>query len=181
MSPIIYNSVSKEKLERASNSVSRDRNVYRSPSSPARVMQAGDREFHRKTAVECFNRAWDYLDKKDRTVHDDHLMLHLAHASRYHWSFVGTPRNLAVGDWQISRVYAALGQSDLSLHFAKTSLEIGEKNSLPEVVLTANEAMARAYATGKNYQLARSFLDKAKTQLRTASLDEEDRNMYAEQ
>src|SRR6266581_7305438 len=57
-------------------------------------------------------------------------MLHLAHASRYHWSFVGTARNLAVGDWQISRVYAALNQSDLDLHFAKTSLEIVEKTTL---------------------------------------------------
>ena len=112
-------------------------------------MQTADREFHRKTAVECFNRARDYLEKKDRTIHDDHLMLHLAHTSRYHWSFVGTAKNLAIGDWQVSRVYAALRQPDLSLHFAKASLEIGEKNSLLEVVLSANEAMARAYATGK--------------------------------
>jgi len=144
-------------------------------------MQTGDREFHRKSAVECFNRAWDYLDKKDRTVHDDQLMLHLAHASRYHWSFVGTPRNLAIGDWQISRVYAALNQPDLALHFAKTSLEIGEKNKLPGVVLTANEAMARAYATGKKNQLAREFLDKAKKSLRNISLDDEDRKIYSDQ
>jgi hypothetical protein len=144
-------------------------------------VQTTDREFHRKTAVECFNRAWDYLEKKERTVHDDDLMLHLAHTSRYHWSFVGTPENLAIGDWQVSRVYAALKQPDLSLHFAKTSLEIGEKNGLPEVVLTANEAMARAYATGKKYQLAKEFLDRAKSQLRSASLDDEDRKVYADQ
>ena len=144
-------------------------------------MQTADREFHRKTAVECFNRTWDYLEKKDRTVHDDHLMLHLAHTSRYHWAFVGTPKNLAIGDWQVSRVYAALKQPDLSLHFAKASLEIGEKNSLPEVVLTANEAMARAYATGKKYQLAKEFLDKAKSQLHAASLEEEDRKIYGDQ
>ena len=143
--------------------------------------ESGNREFHRKIAVECFNRAWDYLEKKDRTIRDDQLMLHLAHTSRYHWSFVGSPRNLAVGDWQISRVYAALNQPALSLHFAKTSLEIGEKNNLPEVVLTANEAMARAYACDKKYQLAKEFLHKAKTQLQTASLDEDDRKVYADQ
>ncbi len=144
-------------------------------------MQEGEKEFHRKTAVDCFNRAWSYLDKKERTVHDDHLMLHLAHASRYHWSFVGIPRNLAIGDWQISRVYAALGQPDLALHFAKSSLEIGEKNNLPEIVLTSHEAVARAYASGKNYKLAREFIDKAKTELQAASLDEEDRKIYWDQ
>jgi tetratricopeptide (TPR) repeat protein len=144
-------------------------------------MQEIERDFHRKAAVECFNRAWDYLDKKDRTIHDDQLMLHLTHSSRYHWSFVGTPRNLAVGDWQISRVYAALGQPDLSLRFAKTALEIGEKNNLQEVILTAYEAMARAHATGKNYKLASDFIDKAKSKLQTISLDEEDRKIYSDQ
>ncbi len=144
-------------------------------------MQTADREFHRKTAVECFNRAWDYLEKKVRSIHDDHLMLHLAHTSRYHWSFVGTAKNLAIGDWQVSRVYAALRQPDLSLHFAKASLEIGEKNSLLEVVLSANEAMARAYATGKKYQLAKEFLDKAKSQLHSASLDDDNRKVYSDQ
>jgi len=108
-------------------------------------------------------------------------MLHLAHTSRYHWSFLGTPKNLAIGDWQVSRVYAALKQPDLSLNFAKASLEIGEKNNLPEVALTANEAMARALATGKKYQLAKEFLDKAKSQLRAASLEEEDRKIYGDQ
>ncbi len=144
-------------------------------------MQEGDREFHRKTAVECFNRAWDYLDKKDRTVHDGHLMLHLAHASRYHWSFIGTPRNLAVGDWQISRVYAALNQSNLSLRFAKACLDICEKNKLSEILITAYEAMARAHATGKNYQLAKEYLDKAKDQLHAASLDDGDEKIYSDQ
>src|SRR5213594_2915745 len=83
--------------------------------------------------------------------------------------------------WQVSRVYAALRQPDLSLHFAKASLEIGEKNSLLEVVLSANEAMARAYATGKKYQLAKEFLDKAKSQLHSASLDDDDRKVYSDQ
>jgi hypothetical protein len=39
-------------------------------------------EFHRKTAVACFNGAWDLLDKKDRSREEDLQMLHEAHASR---------------------------------------------------------------------------------------------------
>ena len=31
-------------------------------------------------------------------------MIHAAHASRYHWSQVGTKANLARGEWQVSRV-----------------------------------------------------------------------------
>jgi hypothetical protein len=40
-------------------------------------------------ARQCFNEAWNYLDKKDRDANDEQQMLHLVHASRYHWSFVG--------------------------------------------------------------------------------------------
>ena len=105
-------------------------------------------------------------------------MLHLAHASRYHWSFVWTPKNLAVGDWQISRVYATLNQADLALHFAETSLEIGEKNKLSEILISAYEAMARAHATARNYPIAKQFLDRAKSQLQASALDEEDRKIY---
>ena len=37
-------------------------------------------------------------------------MIHAAHASRYHWSQVGTKANLARGEWQVSRVYTVLGR-----------------------------------------------------------------------
>ena len=86
-----------------------------------------DKEFHRKVAAECFNRAWDYLEQKNRSLDDDQMMLNLAHASRYHWSLIGKPWNFTAGDWQISRVYAALNQSDLALGSAKKALETCQK------------------------------------------------------
>jgi len=86
-----------------------------------------DKEFHRKVAAECFNRAWDYLEQKNRSLDDDQMMLNLAHASRYHWSLIGKPWNFTAGDWQISRVYAALNQSDLALGSAKKALETSQK------------------------------------------------------
>ena len=58
-----------------------------------------EREFHRRSGANCFNRAWDLLEKKDRSGEENLQMLHLAHASRYHWGLVGTPTNRAVGDW----------------------------------------------------------------------------------
>jgi tetratricopeptide (TPR) repeat protein len=144
-------------------------------------MSKSEKEFHRNMARRCFNEAWDYLDKKKRDDTDERTMLHLAHASRYHWSLVGTPRNISVGDWQISRVYATLNQPELALQFAKSCLEICEKNDLSEVLHTAYEAVARAYAVSKNYPLAKDYLTRAREHLAKLKLDEEDRKIYADQ
>jgi tetratricopeptide (TPR) repeat protein len=144
-------------------------------------MSESEVEFHRKIARKCFNETWNYLDKKDRSADDEWLMLHLAHASRYHWSLVGSPENLAVGDWQISRVYAVLNEPELALHFAKSCLEICQKHNLTDALHTGYEAMARAYAVAGNYQLAKDHLSKAKEQLLRLKLDVEDRKIYLDQ
>ncbi len=144
-------------------------------------MSQNELEFHRKTARECFNRAWDYLDKKDRDAHDEQLMLHLAHVSRYHWGFAGSARNLAVGDWQISRVYAALNQPDFALLFARTALETCQKNNLSEILSSGYEGMARAYAIAKDYQSAKNYINKAREQLLLSTADDEDKKTYSDQ
>jgi tetratricopeptide (TPR) repeat protein len=118
---------------------------------------------------------------KKRSQEDDHQMLYLAHASRYHWGLIGTPRNRAVGEWQISRVYADLGQPKLALRFARASLATCKKNDIVDIVHTANEAVARAYAVAKNYDKAREYLDRACRQLQKLSLNREDRRIYSEQ
>src|SRR5437879_11905402 len=85
------------------------------------AMTQTEQEFHRKMAVECFNKTWDYLKKKDSTPNDEQLMLNLAHSSRYHWRFVGKASNFAIGDWQISRANSALNQYVLAIPFTKSS------------------------------------------------------------
>src|SRR5436189_157988 len=40
---------------------------------------------HKALSVDCFNRAWELLDKKDRTKEDDERMISMAHASLAHW------------------------------------------------------------------------------------------------
>ena len=135
-------------------------------------------EFHRETAKRCFNEAWDYLEKKDRDANDEQQMLHLAHTARYHRSFVGTDRNFANGDWQISRVYAALNEPRLALHFAKSCLERLEKNNLSDILCIGYEAMARAHAVGKKFEAAREFIKRAREQLNKSKLDDEDRKIY---
>ena len=142
------------------------------------MLSKSEREFHRKTAVRCFNEAWEYLEKERRTKQDNQKMLQLAHVSRYHWGLAGTPRNEAVGDWQISRVYAALKQPQLSLFFARSSLEACKREKLPEVLTTAYEAVARAYAVAQDYGLARKYLKLARDQLETLDLRAEDKKVY---
>lgn len=140
-----------------------------------------EREFHRKVGAGCFNRTRTYLEMKNRNLEDDQQMLHLAHASRYHWGLVGTPTNIAVGEWQVSRVYAALKQPQLALQFAESSLAMCKKNALDEFVHTAYEAIARAYAVGEDYRNAKIFLDKAHRQLDKLTTDRKGRAVYMNQ
>jgi hypothetical protein len=144
-------------------------------------MTRNEREFHRKTAAQSFNSAWDYLDKKKRTPEESREMLRLAHTSRHHWGLVGSPRNRAVGDWQISRVYAELSEPRLALLFAESCLGICEDEGLDEIVHTANEAMARAYGVSGDFKRARKHLKAAKGQLALLELDKEDRAIFAGQ
>lgn len=144
-------------------------------------MPQAEHDFHRKIAADCFNRTWDYLEQKKRSHDDDQIMLNLAHASRYHWSLIGKPWNFTTGDWQISRVYAALKQPDLALSFAKKALETAEKHNLSERLISAYEGMARAFAVARKYPSAREFIGKAREQLRTVSLDTDDLKTYSDQ
>jgi hypothetical protein len=137
-------------------------------------------EFHRKIAKQCFNKTWDYLEKKNRTPDDDRQMLTLAHTSTYHWGLIGNARNLAVGEWQISRVYADLKHAEPSLLFAKASLELVIKNNLADLLPSAYEGVARAYAIAQQPQLARDYIVKARKELESIR-DEEDKKIYADQ
>lgn len=137
-------------------------------------------EFHRKTAVACFNQAWDFLDAKERSGEEDLQMLREAHTSRYHWAHIGNVHNFAIGDWQISRVYAALKQPTLALLFAKSALSLCEKNSLKDLLPCAYEGLARAYETANDTDEARRYVGMARKQLEFVE-DEEDRKIYGQQ
>jgi tetratricopeptide (TPR) repeat protein len=121
-------------------------------------------KIHRQFAVKCFNGTWDYLDKKDRTPEDNRQMLILAHTSRYHWNqFSGAkPSNLAVGDWQVSRVYAELNQPDYAIIFAESSLKICLDNQIKDYNLASSfEGVARAHSVAGNKEKCQEYLDKA--------------------
>jgi DNA-binding transcriptional MerR regulator len=116
----------------------------------------------RKLAVELFNGVWRLMESEDRTVEEDDRMLHMAHASRYHWGQVGTAENLSRGEWQCSRVYAVLGRAEPALHHARRDLEICRANGLGDWDLAfAYEALARASAVAGDKEQARSWTEQA--------------------
>ena len=115
----------------------------------ARGSRRTEREWHRKQAASLFNQVWRYLEKKRRTADDDLAMIHAAHASRYHWSVVGKPVNLAVGEWQVSHVYAVLNRPEPSSYHATRCLAICRDRRITGFPLAfAYEALARAAAVG---------------------------------
>ena len=104
-------------------------------------------EEHGALAVQLFNHVWTLLERPSRSVEDDDRIVHEAHASRYHWGEIGTAEQLAVGEWQCSRVYAVLGRGEPSLHHAERALAIAEEPGVPDwLAASAMEAMARASA-----------------------------------
>ncbi len=108
-------------------------------------MDEESKDYHRKFAIDCFNGTWDLIDKKTRTHDDDIKMIHTAHASRYHWGEIGSPLEFARGDWQLSRVYALLGDGTSAIKYAEESLNHCLENNIGDFDLAfAYEALARA-------------------------------------
>ena len=118
-----------------------------------------DKSTHRKSGAYLFNLTWDLLAKKRRTAGETDELIHAAHASRYHWGRAGRPLNLAIGEWQLSRVYASAGRSEPALHHARLSLAIVRRHRLaPFYLAYAHEALARAHAlNGARGEVAREL------------------------
>ena len=129
--------------------------------APAEPLLSDEQE--RKLGASYFNSVWDLMEKEDRTTEDDDLMLHMAHASRYHWGQVrGVPNNLQRSEWQISRVYAVLHRSEPCLHHAQRVLDICIANGIGDWdIAFAYEALARGHAVAGDAEAARAMTERA--------------------
>lgn len=129
-------------------------------------------------AAQLFNSTWRLIEKKRRTKEDNDTMIHMAHASRYHWSVAGGAREAAIGEWQISRVYAILRRPEPSLYHAQRSLEICEARKVGDFPLAyAYEALARAFALAGKARLREACLKLAKA-AGTKIAEDEDRELF---
>lgn len=117
----------------------------------------------RELAVRLFNGVWELLERPDRTSAEDERMVHMAHASRFHWEEVGAAVNIARGEWQCSRVYTVVGRAEPALHHARRVLEVCQDNGIGDFDLGyAYEAMARAHAVAGDADEAREWLARAR-------------------
>jgi hypothetical protein len=116
----------------------------------------------RALAKTLFNGVWTLMERDDRTQDDDDRMLHMAHASRYHWGQVGEPVNLARGEWLCSRVYAVLQRAEPCHAHAQRVLDICERDGIRDFDLAfAYEALARASAVAGDAAAARAYTEQA--------------------
>jgi hypothetical protein len=132
---------------------------------------AGNTEFDRKAAhkyfsANCFNQAWDLIDKTDRTPEEDEEMIRLSLASHYHWTqrddYSNTSASIAL--WQLSRIYAILGRAANAKWYGQMCPKVSqEKDVTPFFLGYAYEALARAEAAGGNEEKMQSFLNDART------------------
>lgn len=119
------------------------------------------RAAHKYFSAECFNRAWDYIDKPIRSTEENDRMLQMSLTSLWHWTQRDdrTPTNLSVGYWQVARVYALLQQTDLSRHYGQLCLEAAQgEGVLPFYLGYAYEALARAEQTAGEQEAMEKYL-----------------------
>jgi hypothetical protein len=116
---------------------------------------------HRYFSSTCFNLAWDLMDKPERTPAEDEEMLGRGMASFWHWKQRPdqTSTNLSVGYWQLSRIYALLGQADNSRLYGLRCMEVSQGEDVPPFFLGyACEALARAEAVAGNKDKVEDYL-----------------------
>lgn len=134
---------------------------------------------HRYFSTECFNRAWDLIEQEDRTPEEEDEMLNLSIASLWHWTQRPdcTSKELSLGYWQVSRIYAITGRSENATWYAERCLEATEEAELPPFYLGyAYEALARAAMIGRDRRTTMEHIAKAR-EFAQQEENEEDRQL----
>jgi len=120
------------------------------------------RDVHRYYSATCFNNAWDFIEKAERSAEDNERMILLSMASLWHWTQREdcTPRNLSIGYWQAARVHALAGLAGEARRYGELCLQYS-RNEAPFYQAYANEALARAEKAAGNMELTAKYRDEA--------------------
>ena len=134
---------------------------------------------HRWFAVECNNHAWDLIEKPSRTADENQQMIHLAHASLWHWQAAGNSLNLQRSENLLATVYAAAGEGSAAVRHAERCLSLSVENVKEESPFdraTALGCAARAHALAGDAAQA----DRLRTLAlaAAAALDDEERGVF---
>jgi hypothetical protein len=128
------------------------------PQPQSVIDPGGERELART----LFNQTWVLIEKETRSPEEDERMIHMTHASRFHWDNVGTDQNRAIGEWQCSRVYSTLGRAEPALYHALRCLAYADRPGAEQWLLaSAYEGLARAQAIAGDLDTARESRGRA--------------------
>jgi hypothetical protein len=119
---------------------------------------------HKHFSAQCFNAAWDLMDKTDRTAAEDEQMVRLTMASHWHWTQREDygMKEQSIAHWQTSRIYAILGQADNARRYGQLCLAASQGEDLPPFCLGyAYEALARAESVAGNGEKRAEYLARA--------------------
>lgn len=164
-----------DRIRRALHSIDHlldnERGVIMAISDPQPPSLTEERELART----LFNQTWTLIEKESRSPDEDERMIHMAHASRFHWDNVGDDQNRAIGEWQCSRVYATLGRAEPALYHARRCLDYaGRPGAEAWLEASAYESLARAQAIAGDFEAARDSRRRAVALVETVD-DSEDR------
>lgn len=115
---------------------------------------------HKYFSATYFNRTWDYIVKAVRSGEEDDAMLACSMASLWHWMQREdhTVKNLSVGNWQVSRVYALRREAHNARRFGERALEYAKTLGVPFYLGYAYEALARAELIVQNTSQGMEYL-----------------------
>lgn len=125
-----------------------------------------DHEEEKTLAKEKFNQCWNLIDKADRTSLEDEEMIRLARESRLHWGNVGTEKEWAIGEWQLSRVNVLVGDVEAALEHAELCEHLTNQLQTPNFMQASSaEAFARAFHLAGDLHKAQVYKERALTLL----------------
>jgi tetratricopeptide (TPR) repeat protein len=119
---------------------------------------------HKYFSADCFNKAWELIEKHDRTSEEDEHMLRLSMASAWHWTQREDrqPKNMSIAYWQIARIYALLQQAENARRYGQMCLDVSLGEDIPPFYLGyAYEALARAEMVAGDHEQTQHYLEDA--------------------
>lgn len=134
--------------------------------------------WQKRFAVVCNNRAWQLVEKAERTPSEVHEMLHAAHASAWHWARVGTALNEARANLLLGLAHALASEGPLALRYAMSAFNYFNEHEAPDWEQAfAHASLAAAAKAAGNPELHREHYAEAQ-RLGEAIADSEDRAVF---
>jgi len=119
---------------------------------------------HKYFSAACFNKAWELIDKPDRTAEEDEEMIRLSLSSTWHWTQRDdcTDQNMSIAYWQTSRIYSILSHASDAKRYAELCLGVSQGDEIPPFFLGyAYEALARAEMVAGNQEKVEKYFQEA--------------------